>query len=692
MHANPVRLERAGDVGLIVVNHPPVNALSHAVRLGLVETLAAFEADSGLRAAVLACDGRTFIAGADINEFGQAPESGESLLHVLLRALDASPKPVVAALHGTALGGGFEVALACHARVIAPDGYVGFPEVRIGLLPGAGGTQRTPRLVGPLVALDLVTSGRHVPADEAMTLGLVDEVATDLRRAAISRARQLAAAGHLPRVADRAIPAFDHPAFEAVIAALHKRARGALAPVRAAEAVTFALTASLPDGLARETALFRELLAGPQSRALRHLFRAERVAARPPSGVAPWPVRRVGVVGGGTMGSGISVALADAGLDVTLVEVNPPAASAAQQRVHAVYNRQLRAGRLSERLHEERTGRIRYETELRALRDSDLVIEAVIEDLDAKRAVFRALSGIVRRDTVLASNTSYLDVNLLADEVDAPERVLGMHFFSPAHVMRLLEIVRPARVLPEALATALDVARRLRKQAVVAGVCDGFIGNRILAKARAQAEYALEDGALPAEVDAALEAYGMAMGIFAVLDMAGLDVDWADRKRKAATRDPRERVVPVFEQICEQGRFGQKTGRGFYIHRDGQRLPDPDVTAIVEAASEARGIKRRTVSPDEIQQRVHAAIVNEGAKVLADGIAARPSDIDVVLVHGYGYPAWRGGPMHEADEIGLREMLARVAALHDASGYGWEPAPLLVEMAATGKTFASLNS
>ena len=691
MPADPVRLERSGDIGLILVDHPPVNALSHAVRVGLIEALAAFEADGGLRAAVLACDGRTFIAGADINEFSQALEQGESLLHLFLRALDACPKPVVAALHGTALGGGLEVALACHARVIAPDGYVGFPEVRIGLLPGAGGTQRTPRLVGPLVALDLVTSGRHVPADEAMALGLVDEVATNPRRAAIARAGQLAAAGHLPRVADRGIPAFDRAAFEAAVAEVRRRARGALAPVRAAEAVTFALTSPLQDGLARETALFRALLAGPQSRALRYLFRAERIAARPPQGVAPWPVSRVGVVGGGTMGSGISVALTDAGLDVTLVEVSLPAADAARQRVHEVYDRQFRTGRLSERLREERTGRIRYEIELRALRDCDLVIEAVIEDLDAKRAVFRALSGIVRRDTVLASNTSYLDVNLLADEVDAPERVLGMHFFSPAHVMRLLEVVRPARALPEALATALNITRRLRKQAVVAGVCDGFIGNRILAKSRAQAEYALEDGALPAEVDAALEAYGMAMGIFAVLDMAGLDVDWADRKRKAATRDPRERVVPVFEQICEKGRFGQKTARGFYIYRDRQRLPDPEVTALVEAASAARGITRRKVTPEEIQQRVHAATVNEGVNVLADGIAARPSDIDVVLVHGYGYPAWRGGPMHEADEIGLREILHRVEALHEASGLGWEPAPLLVEMAATGKKFADLN-
>ena len=691
MQAHPVRLERDGDIGLILVDHPPVNALSHAVRLGLIETLAQFEASPGLRGAVLACEGRTFIAGADIREFDAPAEHGESLLHVLLRALDACPKPVVAALHGTALGGGFEVALACHSRIIAPDGFVGFPEVRIGLLPGAGGTQRTPRLVGPLVALDLVTSGRHVPADEAMASGLVDEVATDVRRAAIARARHLADAGQHPRIADRGIPAFDRGAFDAAVAAVRQRARGALAPVRAAEAVSFALTATLADGMAKETELFRALRDGPQSRALRHMFHAERVAARPPADQTPWPVRRVGVVGGGTMGSGIAVALADAGLDVTLVELNPDAAQAARGRVHAVYDRQLRGGRLSERMHQERTGRIRYDADLRTLRDADLVAEAVIEDLDAKRQVFRALSGIVRRDTVLASNTSYLDIDLMADEVDAPERVLGMHFFSPAHVMRLLEVVRTQRTLPEALATALAVGRRMRKQAVVAGVGDGFIGNRILSKWRAQAEFALEDGALPADVDAALEAYGMAMGIFAVYDMAGLDVDWADRKRKAASRDPRERYVAVFDQICELGRYGQKTGRGFYIHAGGKRQPDPEVAALIEAASAARGIKRRPLPAEEIQRRVHAAMVNEGARVLSDGIAARPSDIDVVLVHGYGYPAWRGGPMHEADAIGIPEMLKRIEALHAASGIGWEPAPLLVEMAAAGKRFADLN-
>jgi len=315
----------------------------------------------------------------------------------------------------------------------------------------------------------------------------------------------------------------------------------------------------------------------------------------------------------------------------------------------------------------------------------------VIEDLAVKQAVFRALSGLVRRDAVLASNTSYLDIDLLADEVDAPERVIGLHFFSPAHVMRLVEIVRPHRALPEVIATALGTVRRLRKQAVMCGVGDGFIGNRILGKWRAQCEYALEDGALPQEVDAALEAYGFAMGIFAVFDMAGLDVDWSDRKRKAATRDPHERYVPVFDWICERGHFGQKTGRGFYIHQDGKRMPDPEVAALIERASAARGITRHAVAAEDIQRRVHAAMVNEGAHVLSEGIAARPSDIDVVLVHGYGYPAWRGGPMHEADAIGLPEVLRRVEALHDASGVGWEPAPLLREMVAAGRRFAELN-
>ncbi len=689
MQNKPVRLERSGDVARIIVDHKPYNALSHPVRLGLLDALAEFEADSQLRAAVLTGAGPTFIADADAPD----PEDGprEATLHLFLRALDACRKPVVAAINGAAFGRGLETALACHARIIAPDAVVCLPAVRLGLIPGAGGTQRLPRLVGPLVALDLITTGRRVEADEAMTLGLVDEVATDLDRAALDYAHRLVNAGALRRLADRSVPHYDHAAFEAAAATVERRARGALAPLRALEAIRHAITLPLVDGLTREETLARELRAGPQTVALRHLAHAEHVAARPTVKANAWPVRQVGVVGGGTMGSGIAVALADAGLEVTLVEADAAAEAAARTRVQAVYQRQLRGGRLTDRLYQERTGRIAYASELKALRHADLVIEAVVEDLDIKCDVFRALSGIVRRDALLASNTSYLDIDVLADVVDAPERVLGLHFFSPAHVMRLVEVVRTRRVWPEALATALATVQRMRKQPVVAGVCDGFIGNRILGKWRAQAEYALEDGASPQQVDAALEAYGMAMGIFAVFDLAGLDVDWRDRKRKATTRDKRERYVPVFDWICELGRYGQKTGRGFYLHEGGKRVPDPEVQAMAERAATARGIVRRPVSAEEIQQRIHAAMVNEGARVLSEGIAARPSDIDVVLVHGYGYPAWRGGPMHEADVIGIREMLRRIEVLHTVSGVGWEPAPLLREMAAAGKRFADLN-
>jgi 3-hydroxyacyl-CoA dehydrogenase len=690
-----VRLERHGDLAVIEVDHPPVNLLTHALRRELLNAVQEFVADPVLRAAVLAGAGKTFIAGADIREFDEKPAGDATTTADICAALDGSAKPVVAALLGTALGGGFEIALACHARVMAPDGRVGLPESRVGLIPGAGGTQRLPRLVGAVAAVEMLASGRHVPADEALKLGLVDEIATDPRKVAANRARSLAQGGALPRVRDRAVPAVERAAFEAAVTGVERRARGALAPVRAAEAVRSALLLPFDEGVARERAAALELRGGPQSRALRHLFHAERVAARIPEagGHAPkaWPLRHAGVVGGGTMGSGIAISLADSGLDVTLIEVSAEAARAAEGRIRTVYDRHVRSGRLSEQARAERMGRIRFATELGALHDSDLVIEAVIEELPAKLEVFRRLSGIVRRDCVLASNTSALNVNLMADVVDAPERVLGTHFFSPAHVMRLLEIVRADRTLPEVLSTAMALAKRIGKQAVISGVCDGFIGNRILAKWWRQCDFALEDGALPQEVDAAVEAYGFAMGPYAVADLAGLDIGWAQRKAAAPTRDPRVRYVPVTDWLCEMGRFGQKTGAGYYLHKDGKRVIDPVVTELVERASAARQIRRRPVPAAEIQGRVHAAMVNEAAKILAEGIAQRPSDIDVVLVAGYGYPAWRGGPLFEADQVGLAAVLERVETMHAADGAGWEPAPLLVEMVAAKRRFADLN-
>jgi 3-hydroxyacyl-CoA dehydrogenase len=650
-------------------------------------------ADPALRCAVLACAGRTFIAGADIREFDQPP--AEIVTNDICAALDAGTKPVVAAIHGTALGGGFEVALACHARIMAPDGRVGLPESRIGLIPGAGGTQRLPRLAGAMVALEMVTSGGHVPADEALGLGLVDEIATDYRKEAVQRARALADAGHWPVVSRQPVPACDRAAFDAALNAVRKRARGAIAPVAAGEAVAWALDLPFEEGVRREREKSLELRAGPQCKALRHLFHAERVAARMPGAAGhppgPWPIKHVGVIGGGTMGSGIAVALLEAGFKVTLVEVSLNAAAAAEARIRAVHARQIGAGRVAPEVIDERKARLSYTYHLERLADADLVIEAIVEELPAKQDIFRQLSAIVRRDCVLASNTSRLDINRLADVVDAPERVLGLHFFSPAHVMRLLEIVRADRTLPEVLATALAFARRLGKQPVIAGVCDGFIGNRILSRWWAQCDFALEAGAYPEQVDAALEAYGFAMGPYAVADLAGLDIVCAGRRAEAAIRDPRSRVVPIVEWLCDMGRHGQKTGAGWYRHEGGRRTVDPVVHALVERASAERGIARRQVPDDEIVSRVLAAIANEGARILAEGIALRPSDIDVVLVHGYGFPAWRGGPMYDADRIGLDRVLATVRRM-EADGPEFAPARLLVDLAESGRGFASLNT
>ncbi len=687
-----VNIERHGDLAVVVVDNPPVNALSNALRRELLGAINAVIADGHLRSAVIACAGRTFIAGADIREFDLPP--GEVITNDICAALDASPKPFVAALHGTALGGGFEIALACHARIMAPDGMVGLPESRIGLIPGAGGTQRVPRLAGAMAALEMVTSGRHVGAAEAVKLGLVDEIATDLRHQAKVRAHALAEAGHWRVVSRLEVPACDRAAFDATLAAVRKRARGAVAPVAAGEAVGWALDLPFAEGLARERAKAVALRGSPQCKALRHIFHAERRAARMPesAGRAPaaWPMKHIGVIGGGTMGSGIAIALLEAGYKVTLVETGINTAAAAEARIRSVHARQMGAGRLTAAAVEDRLRRLSYSYHYGRLKDADLVIEAIIEELPAKQAVFRALSDAVRRDCILASNTSRLDINRLADMVDAPERVVGLHFFSPAHVMRLLEIVRGDRTLPEVLATALELAGRMKKQPVIAGVCDGFIGNRILGRWWAQCDFALEDGAYPEQVDAALEGYGFAMGPYAVADLAGLDIAWAGRKAGAATRDPKARDVKIIDWLCEMGRFGQKTGSGWYIHQGRGKVVDPVVHGLVERASAERGIARRAVPAEEIVARSLAAMVNEGAKLLAEGIALRPSDIDVVLVHGYGYPAWRGGPMHEADRIGLKVILETVRRM-EADGPDFAPAPLLLEMVAAGRNFASLN-
>jgi len=684
---DPVRLIPTRPVALIEIDNPPVNATSQAVRAGLLAAIQEVGRDPGIEAVVIACAGRTFVAGADIREFGQVPR--EPHLPDVVNAIEDCSKPVVAAIQGTALGGGCEIALACHARVAEPGASLGLPEVKLGLAPGAGGTQRLPRLVGLEAALDLVTSGRPVKAQEALRLGLIDRLSSgDLRQDATELARELIGQP-LRRIGERSVAAMDAEAASAKIADIRKKARGALAPGRAAELVLLSASLPLQDGMERERETFLDLRTSEQSVALRHAFFAEREVMRVPGlgKVEPRPVQKVGIVGAGTMGSGIAIAFADAGFDVRIVETSEQALTAGQARVADIYDKQVSSGRITAAARDERLQAIGYAIGTGSLSDRDLVIEAVFEDLDVKRALFRDLDAILPPGTILATNTSYLDINLIAAATSRPADVVGLHFFSPAHVMKLLEIVRTDATAADVVATGLNLAKRLRKIPVVCRVCDGFVGNRILSRYRQQAEYLLEEGALPHEIDAALEAFGFPMGPFAVSDLAGLDINWARRKRLAPTRDPRERYVDIADRLCEAGRFGRKTGAGWYRYDGGKREIDPVVTALVEESSQRRGLTRRQISADEIQSRIRAAIVNEACKILDERIVERPLDVDVVMMHGYGYPAWRGGPLFEADRIGLQPILAQVRERAAQDGPGWEPAEGLVSRAASGAKF-----
>ena len=689
--SEPVHLTVTDGVATVEIDNPPVNALSQAVRAGMKAAIEQAAADPAVQAIVVAAAGRTFVAGADIREQGKpaVPPITPEICH----AMENCDKPVVVAIHGTALGGGMEIALSGHGRIAAADSRVGLPEVNLGILPGAGGTQRTPRLIGIPAAIDLISAGKPVTAREALALGLIDRVADgDLRAEAIAFARELVGkplrrTGHLP------VPPFDRAAAEASIAAIDKRARGQVSPGQAARAVLFSADLPLAEGLKRERDTYLGMVTTDQAVALRHVFFSEREAAKVKGleNTTARPVNTIGIAGAGTMGSGIAVACADAGYAVVIVEQSEAAAAAGRDRIGGLYDRAIKSKRISEADKAARMERIAIGADRAAFAAADLVIEAVFDELPVKQELFAALDPLVRPDAVLATNTSYLNPDEIAAATARPDRVVGMHFFSPANVMRLLEVVRARHTTPDVLATALAVGKKLRKLSIVTGVCEGFIGNRILAAYRKQAEYMLEDGALPQDVDGAMEAYGFPMGPFAVNDLSGLDIAWARRKRLAPTRDPRERYVKIADALCEMGRLGQKTGAGWYRYKDGKREVDPEVNALVEAASRERGITRRPMAAAEIQSRIHATMVNEGSKILAEGIAARASDIDLVMINGYGYPNWRGGPMHEADRIGLDKVLAEVERISARDGYGFEPAPLLVELARSGGRFADVG-
>jgi 3-hydroxyacyl-CoA dehydrogenase len=700
-----VQRTTAGDVGIITINNPPVNALSPGVPEGIIAAVEAFGADPAVRAVVLICGGRTFIAGADIKEFGKITSGQKRTGHglqPLLAALEDCPKPVVAAIHGTAFGGGLETAMACHYRVAVASAQVGQPEVKLGLIPGAGGTQRLPRLAGVAPAAEMCATGEPVRAADALQAGILDRIVDgDLLQGAVVFAREVAASGQPPRrtrdlTAKLGDPQANAQALRAVRETIAKRARGLLAPRKAVEAVEAAATLPFAEGCKKEAELFQECLFSDQSKALIHVFFAERAAAKVP-GVAKdtpiLPIRQAAVVGAGTMGGGITMAYANVGLPVLLREVSQEALDRGLATIRKNYAATVQRGRLTQQQMDERLARIQPTLTFERFGEADIVVEAVFEGMELKKQVFAELDKVARPEAILASNTSTLDIDAIASVTTRPQQVIGHHFFSPANVMRLLEIVRGARTSPAVIATSLNLARTLGKVGVLVGNCRGFVGNRMYGPYQREAQFLLEEGATVEEVDAALVDFGMAMGPLAVGDLAGLDVGWRIRKEYRHLTPPGERVPLVADRLCEMGRFGQKTGAGWYRYPEGSRTPvvDPEVQQIIEACARTAGIPRRTISPQEIVERTVYALVNEGARILEEEIALRAGDIDIIYINGYGFPAYRGGPTWYADTVGLRTVCDRVRQFEQQHGSLWAPAPLLVRLADAGKTFAQFD-
>jgi 3-hydroxyacyl-CoA dehydrogenase len=691
-----VLYDKRGAIGLITVDNPPVNALSVGVPQGIMERLEEGGADSEIIAFVLTGGGRTYIAGADIREFGKTPDPNAKTIHDLIAALENSTKPVVAALHANALGGGLEVALACHYRVAAPGTNIGFPEVKIGLLPGAGGTQRGPRVAGVAAALDLIVSGDFIKTDRAIELGFVDEqIDGDLIDGALTYAEGTVAEGRpLRRVRDETV-SMDGLAdsyFDDSRAKITPESRGQIAPFRCIDCVEAAAGLPFDKGMAVERKLFQECHDSPQSKALIHAFFSERGVAKIPDVPKDTPrktIERAGVVGAGTMGTGIAMCFLNANFPVYLVENDPEALERGLATIKKTYTRSVEKGRLSEQRMAACLGLLSSGTAWDGLADADIVIEAVFEEMDIKKQVFGQLEQVCRANAILATNTSTLDVDEIAASVADPSRVIGTHFFSPAHVMKLLENVRGAKSSFETIATVMDLGKRLGKIAALVGVCDGFVGNRILYTYLREANFLLEEGALPQDVDRVMVEFGMPMGPFTMGDLTGLDVGWRIRKGRAARRPQNLRYAAVGDKICEMGRFGQKTGAGWYRYEAGDYTPhpDPEVEALIVAESELLGIERRAIDDSEILERCVYPMINEGAKTLEEGIALRSSDIDVVWLNGYGFPRWRGGPMFYGDEIGLDVIYDVVRRNFEAHGEWWEPAPLLARLAAEGKRF-----
>jgi 3-hydroxyacyl-CoA dehydrogenase len=686
-----------GDIAVVTMNNPPVNGLGLELRRGIVDGLSAALADPAVRAVVLTGAGKAFSGGADIREFNTPKTFAEPNLMTVISLIENAPKPVVAAVHSVAMGGGLELALGCHFRVASPGAQIALPEVKLGLLPGAGGTQRLPRVVPFEMAMNMIVTGEPVLSEKFKGTRLFDEIIEgDLLAGAVAFARGVVEGKRgLPRVRDLKVAyphaeAFTQFALQTAAAVAPRYP----APRKCAEAVGAAATMPFEQGLAFERRCFTELVDTPESRALRHIFFGERAASKipdVPEDTPLRPIRSAAVIGAGTMGGGIAMNFANAGIPVRLLEVKQEALDRGMATIRRNYENTARKGRLKPEDVEKRMGLITPTLSYSDLTDADIVIEAVFEDMPVKEAVFRQLDAVMKPGAILASNTSTLDVDKIAAFTRRPQDVIGTHFFSPANVMRLLEVVRGAATAKDVLATTLALAKKIRKLGVVSGVCDGFIGNRMIEQYSRQAAYMLEEGATPQQVDRAIERFGFAMGPFRMADLAGNDVGWYIRKRRYLER-PDMLYPKIPDKVCELGRFGQKTGAGYYRYEAGKRdaIPDPVIDKLIADHRAELGITPRRISDEEIVQRLIFALVNEGAKILEEGIALRASDIDMIYLTGYGFPAHVGGPMLYADVCGLYNVVNRMrgfAALGHGDTDFWTPAPLLARLAAEGKGF-----
>ncbi|PHR83018.1 MAG: 3-hydroxyacyl-CoA dehydrogenase [Colwellia sp.] len=690
-----VSYQLEGDIGVIRLNHPPVNALSQALRLGILDAVTQAQNDASL-ALILICEGRTFIAGADISEFGKQPVYPS--LPELLDLVEASQKPIIAAIHGTALGGGLETALACHYRCALSTAQVGLPEVKLGLLPGAGGTQRVPRLAGVKAALDLITTGTPITAAKALSMGLIDKVIEgNLLTAALDFAKEVIAQGAvLKRVRDLDVDKENSSAefFVEFREKLSKRFRGQEAPQRIVECIEAALNKPFNEGIKIERTLFVECMQSPQSASLRHMFFAERMSSKIkglPKGSQLKDIKRVGIIGGGTMGGGIAMNFVNVGIPVTLLEINDEALQRGKDIIAKNYAMTVNKGKLTTELAAQRQALITGTTDYNDLAEMDLVIEAVFENLDIKKQVFAKLDKVCKQGTILASNTSYQDVNLIAESTSRPQDVIGLHFFSPANVMKLLEIIRCDKTSDKVLEVSMAIAKTIKKVPVLSRVSYGFIGNRMLRQYAREAQLCLLEGSTPQDIDTVMQSFGMAMGPLAVADLAGIDIGYKAREGLTDEEKGDARTYCIADALYEMGRLGQKTGAGYYKYdpETRQRIADPVVLEVIKAQAKNKGVKRKKIDDVTILERLTFALINEGFKILEEGIAQRPSDIDVVYVFGYGFPAYRGGPMFYADTIGLEKVYQTICEF--GSRYGeafWQPAKLLKQLVAEEKTLS----